>query len=82
MTVDLENIAGESIPTTADLSPSVFMLTPSKALFGPAVANLNWMHARSVVNHALGNVLGKVRRANRSMPTTVIQSTTSNNLAS
>jgi len=36
----LENGAGEFIPTTADLSPSVFMLTPSKALFGPAAANL------------------------------------------
>mmetsp|Transcript_16087 Transcript_16087/g.27353 ORF Transcript_16087/g.27353 Transcript_16087/m.27353 type:complete len:89 (+) Transcript_16087:190-456(+) len=78
----LENGAGEFIPTTVDLSPSVSTITLPKAVSGPAAAHLSWMHARSVVNHALGNVLGKVRRANRSMPTTVIQSTTSNNLAS
>ena len=36
----LENGAGEFIPTTVDLSPSVSTLTPSKALSGPAAENL------------------------------------------
>mmetsp|Transcript_13512 Transcript_13512/g.19250 ORF Transcript_13512/g.19250 Transcript_13512/m.19250 type:complete len:98 (-) Transcript_13512:66-359(-) len=76
-----ENGAGEYMPTTVDLFPSVFMLILLRALFGPAVAHPSWMHVRSVANHALGSVQKKGRRANQFMPTTVIQSTTSNNLA-
>ena len=53
----LENGAGEFIPTTADLSPSVSTITLPKAVSGPAAAHLSWMHARSVVSHALGSVL-------------------------
>jgi len=55
--VQLENGAGEFIPTTADLSPSVSTITLPKAVSGPAAAHLSWMHARSVVSHALGSVL-------------------------
>ena len=82
VTADLENIAGEFIPITADLFPSVLTLTQSKAVFGLAAANLSWMHVRSVVSHALGSVQEKERHVNRFMRTTVIRSITLNNFAS
>lgn len=81
MIAALENIAGESIPIIVDLSPSVCMWILSRALFGPAVVHLSWMLARFVENRALGSVQEKGRRVNQFMPTTVIQSTTLNNLA-
>ena len=76
VTADLENIAGEFIPTTADLFPSVLTLTQSKAVFGLAVAKLSWMHVRSVVSHALGSAPKKGIYVYQFMQTTVIQNTT------
>ena len=71
-----EKTAGEFILTTVGLFPSVFTLTQSKAMFGLAVANLSWMHARSVVNPVFGIIAPeKERRALRSIRTTVIQNT-------
>ena len=80
MTADLENGAGEFIPTTADLFPSVSMSTPSKALFGPAAANLSWMHGHSVASHVLGSAQEKGRHALQLIRTIVIRSTTPNSL--
>ena len=79
-TVRLGSGAGEFIPTTAGLFPSVFTPILSKAMFGPAVANLSWMHVRSVANRVLGSVQEKGRRALRSIRTIVVQSTPPNSL--
>ena len=73
------NGAGESIPTTADQSPSVYMSIPSKAQFGHAVVNLSWMHARFVGSHVLGNAQEWGRRVNQLLQTTAIQTTSSIN---
>ena len=79
--VGSESGAGEFIPTTVDLFPTVSMSTLSKALSGPAAANLSWMHGHSVVSHVLGSAQEKGRLVNRFMQTTVIRSTMSNNFA-
>ena len=79
-TVRLGSGAGEFIPTTVGLFPSVFTPILSKAVFGLAVANLSWMHARSVVNRVLGSAPEKERRALRSIRTIAVQSTPPNSL--
>lgn len=71
-----ENGAGEFIETTADLSPNVHLSTLPKALFGPVVANLSWMHAHFVANHVLGYAREKESCAMESIRTIVIQTTT------
>lgn len=68
--------AGEFIPTTAGLFPSVFTSTLSKAVFGLAVAKMSWMHARSVANHVFGIVPEKERRVWQCMRITVIRNIT------
>ncbi len=72
--VQQENGAGEFMPTTVDLSRSVSTLTQSKAVSGPAVEHLNWMHVLSVASHALGSAQNQENRVLQSIPTTVIRS--------
>ena len=71
--VQQENGAGEFMPTTVDLSPSVSTLTQSKAVSGPAVEHLNWMPVHSVASHALGSAQHQENRALQSILTTVIR---------
>ena len=71
-----ENGAGEFIETTADLSPNVHLSTLPKALFGPVVANLSWMHAHFVANHVLGYAREKESCVTESIRTIVIRTTT------
>ncbi len=75
-TVQQESGAGEFMPTTVDLSPSVSTLTLSKAMCGPAVVRLSWMPVLSVASHALGSAQHQENHALQSIPTTAVQSTT------
>lgn len=72
--VQQENGAGEFMPTTVDLSPSVSTLTLSKAVSGPAAVHLSWMRVLSVASHALGSAQHQENRALQSIQTTVIRS--------